>query len=110
MTWTKIKPYEGTIHQGCLNCPPVQKIADLDMVVAVGFGDAHVSRGDKIIYQENPNDDGDDWHYLQEFEDMALKDPDHDWRLVLFGPLRGREYQRHGPGKWVLIDSNKGFA
>jgi len=109
MNWKKIKPFQGNIYQGCLCCPPVTRIASLDTVVAVGFGDAHISKDNQIIYMETGNED-EPPRTLAEFEAMAKKDPDHDWRLVLFAPLRGREYQRHDNDKWVLIDSNMGFA
>ena len=108
---TKFKPqppYTGTIHQGCNCCPPVEANAPMDMIVAVGFGTARVTRGRKIIFQEAYNDE--DFHYLAEFEEMAAKDPDHDWRVLLDAPLRSREYQRQGEGTWVLIKSGMGFA
>ncbi len=101
-------PYEGSIHQGCLNCPPVERIAPLDMLIAVGFGIARVTRGKKIVFQETADDE--DYHRLAEFEEMAKTDPDHDWRVLLEAPLRSREYQRQGEGKWVLIASGEGFA
>lgn len=105
----KAKPkYEGVIHQGCLNCPPVQEIAPLDTLVAVGFGCAMVTCGEKVVFMERP--DSDDFHYLSEFEEMAKLDPNHSWQLTLEAPLRGRTYQRQGEGRWVLIDSNQGFA
>jgi hypothetical protein len=105
--WKKEKPYKDKIHQGCMNCPPVESIAPMDTIVAVGFGDAHISKDDKIIFDERR---GEEPHELKEFEEMAQQDPDHDWRLVLYAPLRGRIYQRHGKEKWVLIESNMGFA
>lgn len=108
-SWTKVKPWDETIHQGCLNCPPVTQVAPLDMLIAVGFGDAHVSKDGVNIYREDPNSPNDNPRTLAEFEEVAKEDPDHDWRVVLFAPLRGREYQRQD-GKWVLIDSNEGFA
>lgn len=101
-------PYYGPIHQGCLSCPQVERIASLDMIIAVGFGVARVTRGKKIIFQEQYNDE--DFHRLSEFEEMAKRDPDHDWRVLLDAPLRAGEYQRHGDGKWVLIASGEGFA
>lgn len=107
MTWTKEKPYEGKIHQGCANCPPVTYTAPLTTVVAVGFGSAYISKDGEVVHHEQH---GDEYRTLAEFEEMAKQDPDHDWRLVLYAPLRGREYQRHGDGEWVLIDSNEGFA
>lgn len=106
--WKKQPPYEGTIHQGCLNCPPVESVAPMDMLIAVGFGCAMVTRGKKVIYMESPNDE--EFRTLAEFEEMAKLDPNHDWRVTLEAPLRGRTYQRHDVGKWVLIESNMGFA
>jgi len=79
----------------------------MNMLIAVGFGDAHASRDGEIIYHEKPDDDKS--KLLSEFEAMAKKDPDHDWRVMLFAPLRGREYQRQGDELWVLIDSNPGI-
>ena len=109
-TWKKEEPYNGAIHQGCLCCPPVEQVAPMDMVIAVGFGIAQVSKDGNVIYDENELDDGVDYPDLAFFEELAAADPDHDWRCLLFAPLRGREYQRHDTGKWVLIDSNQGFA
>lgn len=112
-TWEKVEPYDGAIHQGCLCCPPVEQIAPMDMVIAVGFGIAQVSKDGDVIFDENElSDDAgeDEYPTLAKFEEMAAADPDHDWRCLLFAPLRGREYQRHDTGKWVLIDSNPGFA
>jgi len=80
----------------------------MDMIIAVGFGSAQVTRGKKLIFSESNNDD--DYHRLSEFEEMAKKDPNHDWRVMLDAPLRMREYQRQGDGKWVLIASGEGFA
>lgn len=47
---------------------------------------------------------------VRDVERLAKKAPDHDWRIVLYGPLHGEIYQRHGKGKWVLVESNQGFA
>jgi hypothetical protein len=104
----KIPPYDGLIHQGCLNCPPVLPIADMDIRVCVGFGIAQITKDDEIIYQDISI--ADKVPTLQEFEKMAQLDPNHDWRLLLEAPLRSREYQRQGIEKWVLIDSGMGFA
>lgn len=107
MSWAKKQPWAGTVHQGCGNAPKVETIAPLDTVVAVGFGDAHIEKDGEIIFDEMR---ADDWHQLSEFEAMAKLDPDHDWRMVLYAPLRGQVYQRHDNDKWVLIESNEGFA
>ncbi|CAK0753289.1 hypothetical protein CCP3SC15_1930007 [Gammaproteobacteria bacterium] len=101
-------PHVGPIHQGCLNCPPVERLAPMDMIIAVGFGIAQVTRGKKIVFHEGFDDR--EYHTLSEFEEKAANDPDHDWRVYLNAPLRSREYQRQGVGKWVLIASGEGFA
>jgi hypothetical protein len=44
------------------------------------------------------------------FEEIAKKDPDHDWRHNLDLPLRSADYQRHGDGKWILLERGEGFA
>jgi hypothetical protein len=82
--------------------------ASLDMIVAVGFGLAQVTKDDELVFRATIGDE--DFHTLQEFEDYALADPDHDWRVLLDAPLRMREYQRQGPGKWVVVAVGPGFA
>jgi hypothetical protein len=131
MTWEKLPPYQDQIHQGCPNCPPVRKLARLNMVIAVGFGFATVTKDGELIFSESgmsalkhhyseklmrvmltcpPALLREGFPMLAHIEELARHDPDHDWRVSLFAPLRGREYQRHGPGQWVLVDSNLGFA
>jgi hypothetical protein len=123
MTWEKIKPYQGKIHQGCANCPPVENIAPMTMPIGVGFGIAQVTKEDQLIFAEDGRDnfhapglrealpdEQDGFPLVQDIEKLAAADPDHDWQICLFAPLRGRTYQRHGKDKWVLIESNRGFA
>ncbi len=112
-----VEPYEGEVFQGCASCPPVHGMASMDTVVAVGFGSAFVSKNGAVIYSEPSNTSDDPDLYaascnvtLELFERIATANPRDDWRLHLHAPLRGRVYQRHGPGKWVLIESNEGFA
>jgi hypothetical protein len=108
MPFDKVPAWTGRIYQGCLSCPPVEAIAPMEMLIAVGFGDARITKDGETIYSESVDDD--DYHTLAEFETMAQIDPDHDWRAILNAPLRDREYQRHEEGKWVLIKSGMGFA
>ncbi len=114
MSWTKQTPYQGAVHHGCRNCGDTQTIAPLDMVIAVGFGAAYATKDDQTIYDEmevmHAGGEWDDFWPLSKVEELAKADPDHDWRVVMHGPLRGRTYQRHGDGEWVLIESNEGFA
>ena len=110
MSFEKLPPVAtDKIHHGCLNCGGTAEIAPLDMWVCVGFGSAQVTKGDEVIYQEDPNSE-EEPPTLQKFEDIAKADPDHDWRCHIIGPLREREYQRQGEGHWVLVGSGMGFA
>lgn len=104
------KPYEGNIHQGCSCCPVPKRICPLDKVLAVGFGSCNVKRDDEFVYSEDPHMEFEDIPTLQKFEDMAAADSEHDWRVAFYGPLHEEEYQRQGPGRWVMIRSGEGFA
>ena len=95
----------GEISIGCSRLE-----ASMDMIVSVGFGCAMVTRDGVPVFQDDQSVDGDDIPSVQHFEDMALKDPDHDWRIHKHGPMHGEVFQRHGVGTWVLVESNQGFA
>jgi len=85
----------------------------MDRPLAVGFGDVTVTKNGKYLYSEmsyrRKNGDPSEYPTAQYAEDMAAKEPDEDWRVVFDGPMHGESYQRQN-GKWVLIDSNRGFA
>ena len=102
----KLKPISGG-QNPCLNCPPIS--LDMRCPIAVGFGDAHVSRDGKVIWSESPNADARVWT-VRTAERRAARDPRHDWRIVLNGPLHGETYQRQGVKRWVLVARNLGFA
>jgi hypothetical protein len=113
----------------------------MDMLIAVGFGIALVTKDGEVVYDERnckgqyqcPICDGtgysvgieefdnelcylchgaqlSDFWTTQDAENAALKDPDHDWRIIKHGPLYGVTYQRQDVGLWVLVDKNIGFA
>lgn len=108
--WTKLPALDGRPNP-CLCCPPIPAKAEMDKLIAVGFGAAYVCRDDKMVLDgERLTQETDKWVTFQAAEDMAKLDPDHDWRIVLHGPLHGETYQRHGDGEWVLVESNQGFA
>ena len=109
-TWEKLPAIEGK-HGGCLNCGPRPSYFPADGIIAVGFGYAGVLRDGNSVYDE-PRDAKSDDEYMTgaQAEALAAADPDHDWRIVLEGPLSGRTYQRHGPNEWALIEQNMGFA
>ena len=100
-------------------CPPnIPQVAPMNMMIAVGFGDALVTKDDEIIYSEinielfNQTHEANLLPYwrVQDAENEARKDPDHEWTIDMQGPLQGKTYKRMGEDNWVLIDSNKGFA
>ena len=108
--WEKLSPVKGRGNP-CLNCQPIYPTLKMNRRVAVGFGMAGVTKDGAEMWSE-PNGDY-SWHdlpTLQTFENMARKDPDHDWRAFMFGPLHGEEYQRHGRNLWVLVKEEDGFA
>lgn len=109
-TWKKEPAIEGK-HGGCLNCGLRPSFFPLDCAIAVGFGYAGIERDGVPVWAE-PNSDYDEDELLTgaQAEAMAAADPDHDWRIVLHGPLSGRTYQRHAAGEWALIEQNQGFA
>ena len=116
--WEKKERLKPKMH-GCLHAT-MQEILDMDEIIAVGFGDAHVEKDGEIIYHEPAKWELDEVEAVEDFESLfwtvqdaeneAMKDPDHDWRIVLYAPLRGRVFQRQEPGKWYLIEEDQGFA
>lgn len=106
MAWVKQPPIEGKFV-GCACCGGNHAAYPLDSIFAVGFGASGITRDGVGVYEEQQRDD---MPTLQEFEDMAKADPDHDWRMYRYGPLREAEYQRQGDGHWVLIREGEGFA
>ena len=111
----KEKPYKGALHIGCLTCSTASRDLEMDRVLAVGFGDVIVTRNGKQIYsemafrREHNKPPFNKYPTAQYVEDLAVKEPGDDWRVTFDGPMHGETYQRQD-GKWVLIDSNQGFA
>lgn len=108
--WNKVPQIASDkLHIGCVKCSTAALVAPMDMLIAVGFGAAYVFRDDDCIYDEDGVVDENYWT-VQDAEDAAADDPDHDWRIVKHGPMHGETFQRHGPNQWVCIESNEGFA
>lgn len=98
------------LHQGCASCSTAALIAPMNMIIAVGFGSAIVTKNNKLIYDENNlGDDGSYWT-VQDAEKLAIESPDADWRIQKNGPLHGETFQRQGVNNWVCVESNQGFA
>lgn len=108
MKWTRLTPIEGG-NGPCLCCGGTHSILPMDTVIAVGFGSAGYSKDGETLWQEM-NHKFDECPTVESVEAIAKADPDHDWRIYMFGPLRGVEYQRQDEAHWVLVSKDNGFA
>jgi hypothetical protein len=112
MSWKKQPQIsQNELHVGCATCSTAALKAPMDMFICVGFGFAVLSKNGVTVYdgEEALQQEQEPWT-VREAEELAKNDPDHDWRIVKHGPLHGETFQRHGPGCWVCIESNQGFA
>lgn len=116
MEWKKLPAIEGG-HGGCLCCGYQHDVLPMDALIAVGFGDASVTKDGMVIWDElsvtlAAEKKGIDANYWQtiDAENVAKEDPEHDWRIHLVAPLSERHYQRQGENHWVLYEKGPGFA
>jgi hypothetical protein len=99
---------EDSTHP-CGSCKPRSTQLPMESRIAVGFGLAELTRDGESVWVEQ----GQEWEdcmTVADAEELASRDPDHDWRIELYGPLRGSVHQRQGPGCWMLVSVNDGFA
>lgn len=99
------------IHGGCLNCPQTEEMLDLDTVLYNGFGGYKVTKNSKTFYEADPSVElpWEKYWKLSKIEKIA-QNQRGKWRVILNNPLRGATWERKGKNKWVLIESNQGFA
>lgn len=100
-------------HTACLNCGGNHEVFPPDKKIAVGFGYATLEKNGEIVWSEDQLPSGAKWEdFLSgaDAEEMAAKEPDADWRIKIIGPLNEGEWQRQGPGHWVLYREGIGFA
>jgi hypothetical protein len=107
--WQKLPPIQGGVHP-CLCCGAIAAKFPSDGRVAVGFGMAALQCDGAVKWQEAHDMEWEDCITGAQAEAFAAADPDHDWRIVIHGPLSGRTYQRHAEGELVLVEKNMGFA
>jgi len=111
--WKKLAPIKkGELHIGCLNCSTAEYEASMDKIIANVFGTASLlCDGREVVAGENySRKHNDEFFTFANAEKLAAKDPNHDWQVVMYGPLHGETYQRHGKEKWVCVESNMGFV
>ena len=94
-------------HSGCLNCPPKPIKVPLRFNPHPGFGGVTLTRDGETV--ESQYDYEKSTTFIH-FENVAKKDPDHDWRVRMDGPLSDVTWQRHGPKTWVAVEKGMGFA
>jgi hypothetical protein len=110
MVFEKLPVIESKdLHVGCLNCSTAAIVAPMDMLIAVGFGSATVTKDGELVYDEM-SISGENYWTVQDAENLAIKEPDCDWRINKEGPLHGETFQRQGDNNWVCVESNRGFA
>jgi hypothetical protein len=108
-SWIKLPAISG--QTACLTCGcGSHDTLSMDSLLAVGFGDASVTKNGIAIYSENLANSQDEFWQCKDAEAKALQDPENDWRIHFHAPLYEAHYQRHGPGHWVLIEKGDGFA
>ena len=97
---------EGSVV--CVTCMCGAK-SDLrmDRLIGVGFGSAGYSKDGVTIWEEQNEED---FPTVADVEKLAEAAPDSDWRIWFYAPLYEAEYQRQGPGTWVLIRKGPWFA
>jgi len=101
---------EAGLRSGCLTGGPQPIALAMDDLIMVGFGRAWVTRDGASVWEESPQTNEDDCWKAGDAEAAALADPDHDWRIVFNGALSSATYQRHGAGRWVLVERGRGFC
>lgn len=78
-----------------------------ESIIGVGFGWASLLKDGVAVWTQMNLDA---MITAGDAEEIARKDPEHDWRIVMEGALRGSTHQRQGDMQWVLIGKTMGFA
>jgi len=111
--WNKLPPHNKP-YIGCLNCGGGEMRGDAKKITATMRTRIHeswfITRDAKVVFRGSPDAEWDDLPTLMKFENMARKDPDHDWRAECIMGLRDATYQRQGRNQWVLVASGPGDA
>lgn len=108
-TFEIMQPIEGG-HGGCLQCGYQHDVLPMDAVICVGFGYAALEKDKEVIFCEDSSMEFDECMTVSQAEEMAVKEPQCDWRIHLIAPLSERHYQRQGVNNWVLYEKGQGFA
>jgi hypothetical protein len=77
--------------------------------IAVGVGFAALTRGTWVIYEETDRAESRPMT-VAEADDLAQREPHHEWCIHFVGPGQERHYRRVGPGQWKLYRWGVGFG
>jgi hypothetical protein len=100
---------EGPV--ACLTCGAGARAQlPLDWDLEMGFGAGSYSRDGVVLWEEHSKNARKTVPTVADVEALALADPDHDWRIQLISAYYDAEYQRQGPGQWVLVRKDEGIA
>lgn len=94
---------------GCSCCPRTEDVLSLDTVLYWEFGGYEVLKDGEVFYRQS----GPKAKTLAEIEKKIEKTNCKEgtrWLVILDRPLRGATWERKEPGRWILIDTNPGFA
>lgn len=105
-SWFRV-PLEHAPHSGCLNCGSKPVYIPLRYNPHPGFGIVVLTRDGETVEDQVHAEKSTTFIH---FENVAKKDPDHDWRVKSDGPLVDVTWQRHAPKTWVAIERGMGFA
>ena len=108
--WKKLKPLtkKDTVHIGCLNCSTACR--GITMKRRIWGEHDSIIKDRELVYLVDPAEDFEDAPTLMTFENLARKDPDHDWRYYHLTALYDETYQRQGRNLWLLVKSGPGYA
>ncbi|MBU3949552.1 MAG: hypothetical protein KJ882_05105 [Proteobacteria bacterium] len=94
----------------CPLCGFKHTILPLEETIAVGFGNALLTKNSECIYSEIDARCCNDYLTVAQAEELADADPNQDWRIHLIAPFSELHYQRQGKRHWVLYEKREGFA
>jgi hypothetical protein len=98
---------------------PLGSVARLDMGIAVGFGEAVVTRDGRVVLDgerffanmRRGLTDREGWARVRHAEKLARRYPRRaTWRITINAPLWSATWERKRPGKWICVEAGKGFA
>lgn len=110
LTEFKYLPCIEAKNEICPLCGSKHISLSMQEVIAVGFGNALLTKNGECVYSESQAQSCSDYISVAEAEELAASEPDYDWRIHLVGVFSAQHYQRQGACHWVLYKKGKGIA